>query len=672
MHKFASHTSILAIGSGTFLYCYHQKRKLFKTVVADVSKSNAPCPSKEESESYVNIPVLPGEEIPEGPLLLSLCQVQVTFRHGARTPLHVIPKIEEAEFDPQFISREHQSTVFPYQRVSSVTNKPIGWSNYEKKLTSKLLRGGACYGALTSYGKDQMYQLGRTLRACYRDKLALCNYNPQDVIVKSSNIKRTVESAACVLAGLYTKNQLQQFAERNEPVKIFIPNEHYNILVPDTTNCEVLRKVNHSALLHPDFIPGMKEDRLKVEKHLAQIRQNRLECVEQVQAKINRYFEFENSLERTSEMNQFNQSYEHDPVLYPLFQERNYAILKINQFWYSVMLRHPVLNEFFKEEDYNVLAYLCGMEAEEFQGKFASGYRIHFYFDSNPYFYNKHLCKEVSYSGETISAKNISIAWKPQAENKEQPSCFFDWYTQKTTDKKDDIGFALCDIYINPLVNLELPAKYRDRGDLPLNFVFCKDDITSRLAQGWKHPAELEMYQKMIQNNATKLLYYAMTGQHDLERLTVTRLSAGPLLTEMVNSAEQFISGKSQYKMCLYSSHDSTLIALLEALGIWDGNWPPFASDVRLELHKELDRDQFYVRILYQGKVQRIRGQEEDFIHWTAFKRAISKYMIKEEEYAKICASNILEKIAKDILKHEEKEVVTKELQEQEATPAGM
>ncbi|KAH9509675.1 hypothetical protein Btru_044223 [Bulinus truncatus] len=676
MHRLVGHSSILAVGGGTFLYCFHKKKKFFNTVTAETTVHCKP----EDTEGYANVPVLPGEEISDEPITLTLCHVQVIFRHGARVPLNLIPKVEEASFDTEFMSREHQACVFPYQKVSCVTGKPIGWSNYEMKLENRILKGGVCCGTLTSYGKDQVYQLGRTLRACYRDRLGLCSYNPNDVIAKSSNIKRTVESAACVLAGLFGKTELEQFAAENEPVKIFIPNDRYNILVPDTTNCEVLRSVNHSAMLHPDFIPGVKEDKQKLEDYLTQTRQKQLECVEKAQEKINKYLEFQGVPQTVNEYNDFRNLCERDLVLDPLLEERNAAILKVNRFWYSVMLRHPVLCEFFSEDDYLVLSFLRGLEIDEFTGTNTSGYRVHFYFEANPFFHNKHLCKEVYTSGTGVTSKSTPIVWKDnysqricaRSQAKDQLPCFLKWYTQTLTSRKDNISKAFFDIALNPVIYLDRQPKYRDQADLPVHFVFCRDDLVSRITHGWLSPVGTGRLKTMIDENATKLMHSAMTGQHEKERCVVTRLSAGPLLTEMVNTAEGYIKGKCQLKLCLYSSHDSTLTALLEALGLWEGQWPPFAADIRLELYKEVDRDQWYVRVLYLGKVRKIRGQTEDYVHWQAFKKAISKYMITADEHGKLCASDILQKIAKDILRHEAQEVETKESLERSSTPAGM
>ena len=43
----------------------------------------------------------------------------------------------------------------------------------------------------------------------------------------------------------------------------------------------------------------------------------------------------------------------------------------------------------------------------------------------------------------------------------------------------------------------------------------------------------------------------------------------------------------SDLKMVLYSAHDTTLMAVLFALGVYDYKWPKYAADVKIELYKD-------------------------------------------------------------------------------------
>ncbi|CAL1533831.1 unnamed protein product [Lymnaea stagnalis] len=724
MKRVMKHSGALALSGGTFAYWYHRKYNNL-TLLAESPKCEDDIVYSDSDESTKGRASVPLDCAPDGTLFLQLKQVQVMFRHGARTPLHTVPKIEEAEYDPQFLIREHQHTNVPYVRVSSVTGKQLEWSDYELKLMNKKLRGGACCGALTSYGKDQVYLLGKDLRTCYKERLSLTDYSPCEVSVISSNIMRTVESARCVLAGLFGKENLLEYVARAKlPIKVSVASDDYNFLIPDTNNCAVLKKMNHSAMLHSDFIPNMKRDRIEVEDRINAPRDELLEHVKEEQHLIDQQLAIYQVTGRqhiVPMLNDFREMYQYDPVLNPLYQKRNESIEKIDRFWSSVMRRHPALGESLTQDDLKALVYLRKFEVEEFQGKFASGYRFHFHFDANPYFHNKHLCKVV-YTKIHAKAKpsnRIPIMWKGseclvpseqkkeeervsspcskrnedksdiKSETKDPKQChkfcgaycrkkdkplpsFFEWYSQPVYNDLDRIWKVLADVYANPVKYLEEQPKIKDAWDHPFNFVFGRDDVVARVTHGNIYPVILEPFKDQIEENATKLMYYAMTGQHDQQRQVVTQLSAGPLMTEVTSQCEKFMKGKG-HKLCLYSTHDSTLTAVLQALDIWDNAWPPFAADIRFELYKELDSDEWYVRVLYLGKVKKIRNQTEDYIHWSEFKRALNCYVINQPMYTRICASNILERIAKDIVREEdETDDDSTESKEESETPAGM
>ena len=63
-------------------------------------------------------------------------------------------------------------------------------------------------------------------------------------------------------------------------------------------------------------------------------------------------------------------------------------------------------------------------------------------------------------------------------------------------------------------------------------------------------------------------------------------------------------------KIILYSAHDTALAPFLQLLGIWDGKWPPYASNIYVEFYEKSDNTDFsvrgriistYFRILYNG-----------------------------------------------------------------------
>ena len=64
------------------------------------------------------------------------------------------------------------------------------------------------FNLLHQEGKERQFQLGQYNRKRYAHFLSE-NYNPDEILVKSTDIKRTIESAQYHLAGLYPSDQQQ-------------------------------------------------------------------------------------------------------------------------------------------------------------------------------------------------------------------------------------------------------------------------------------------------------------------------------------------------------------------------------------------------------------------------------------------------------------------------------
>ena len=56
-------------------------------------------------------------------------------------------------------------------------------------------------------------------------------------------------------------------------------------------------------------------------------------------------------------------------------------------------------------------------------------------------------------------------------------------------------------------------------------------------------------------------------------------------------------------KVYLYACHDSTLAPLLESLGLFDGEWPPYCAAVEFDLFEDPKHEKF-VRVSYLEKVE--------------------------------------------------------------------
>ena len=77
----------------------------------------------------------------------------------------------------------------------------------------------------------------------------------------------------------------------------------------------------------------------------------------------------------------------------PFFEKRSEIIKKIPNFWVTSFVNHPHISNILEEDEEECLHYLTKLDVEEFDD-IKSGYRINFYFDTNPYFENDVLTKE--------------------------------------------------------------------------------------------------------------------------------------------------------------------------------------------------------------------------------------------------------------------------------------
>ncbi|XP_013394051.1 prostatic acid phosphatase [Lingula anatina] len=92
------------------------------------------------------------------------------------------------------------------------------------------------------------------------------------------------------------------------------------------------------------------------------------------------------------------------------------------------------------------------------------------------------------------------------------------------------------------------------------------------------------------------------------------RLRGGLLVGEMINNMKNKIklgpNNKSEPKMHMYSAHDTTVAAMLNALDVFNGVQPPYASMVALELHEK--DNSHWVEVLYRN-LSRDPGAVNDF-----------------------------------------------------------
>ena len=70
-----------------------------------------------------------------------------------------------------------------------------------------------------------------------------------------------------------------------------------------------------------------------------------------------------------------------------------YFNLRIPKFWLTAFINHPQLSTIIEEDEEDALKHMNKLEVEEYED-IKSGFKIIFFFETNPYFENESLVKE--------------------------------------------------------------------------------------------------------------------------------------------------------------------------------------------------------------------------------------------------------------------------------------
>uniref|UniRef100_A0A8C1IJ23 Lysosomal acid phosphatase n=1 Tax=Cyprinus carpio TaxID=7962 RepID=A0A8C1IJ23_CYPCA len=111
----------------------------------------------------------------------------------------------------------------------------------------------------------------------------------------------------------------------------------------------------------------------------------------------------------------------------------------------------------------------------------------------------------------------------------------------------------------------------------------------------WVTPSVMETL-KMLKNFGFQILF----GIY--KRKEKCRLQGGLLLDQIIKNLSNAAApdSKQEVKMMVYSAHDTTVVALQEALNVFNGLQPPYASCHLIELHQE-ENGMFTVEMFYRN-----------------------------------------------------------------------
>ncbi|XP_052004599.1 lysophosphatidic acid phosphatase type 6-like [Xyrauchen texanus] len=179
--------------------------------------------------------------------------LQVLFRHGARTPLKSIPDVLEAQWVPELLEAPTHTKI-DYM-VTDLKGGPRPPAPVEDSYRAKILTGGTYPGQLTTVGMEQLYDLGVRLRKRYIQELPFLtpSFNPKEVYIRSTNIVRTIESAKCLVAGLFQQEQAGV-------VSILTEKAEKEVLYPNYHGCKLLGLLTGPRWAESSTLPDIAAD----------------------------------------------------------------------------------------------------------------------------------------------------------------------------------------------------------------------------------------------------------------------------------------------------------------------------------------------------------------------------------------------------------------------------
>jgi len=160
----------------------------------------------------------------------------------------------------------------------------------------------------------------------------------------------------------------------------------------------------------------------------------------------------------------------------PFFDKRNDIIKRIPKFWLTAFINHPQISAIIEEDEEDALQFLTKLEVEEFED-IKSGYRIKFYFDTNPYFEDTVLSKEfqLGTTGDPTSSstdikwkegydliskatQRAAVANKTSRKRQLENRTFFTWFCDNQDPSADDVAEVIKDdMWPNPLQYFLVP-----------------------------------------------------------------------------------------------------------------------------------------------------------------------------------------------------------------------
>ena len=107
-------------------------------------------------------------------------------------------------------------------------------------------------------------------------------------------------------------------------------------------------------------------------------------------------------------------------------------------------------------------------------------------------------------------------------------------------------------------------------------------------------------------------------------------LGIGEFFHELAEGMFERVSGAEMPRMLYYSAHDTTLASLLGVFGAFDARWPPFGSQLLLELFRRDDGQTHHFRVVYNGVALTPKGCGDTFCDIQVLRDLVKHYSQSE------------------------------------------
>ncbi|KAF8437860.1 histidine phosphatase superfamily [Terfezia claveryi] len=111
------------------------------------------------------------------------------------------------------------------------------------------------------------------------------------------------------------------------------------------------------------------------------------------------------------------------------------------------------------------------------------------------------------------------------------------------------------------------------------------DSVNATLAHGEEVRMPNEFYEPKVREILNRINVDEWFRGYS-ESAEYRKLGIGSLLGDVKDRMVGVARGGSKLKLALYGTHDTTVVAMLASLGAFDGMWPPFTSNIAVELFK--------------------------------------------------------------------------------------